>query len=242
MSNTASFLAGCTTMAAALAAFVALAGAKTPATAHFDTITVGRINVEEPDGTKRLVISNRTQFPGLFYRGQEVSRPDRRSSAGLLFVNDEGTESGGLIWGGAETGDGKLSSSLHLSFDRFRQDQTLALEQNDDEHSSRAGVTVNDMPDWRVSSIEDLQAFSAQASKLSLSEREAYLRRKQDDGMIGHHRVYLGTTEDRSSTLQLRDGQGRVRMQLLVTVEGTPEIRMLDEGGRVVKTVTSDGR
>ncbi len=242
MSNTASFLAGCTTMAAALAAFVALTGAKTPATAHFDTITVGRINVEEPDGTKRLVISNRTQFPGLFYRGQEVSRPDRRSSAGFLFVNDEGTESGGLLWSGAETGDGKLSSGLHLSFDRFRQDQTLVLEQNDDEHSSQAGVTVNDRPYWRVSSTEDLRTFSAQASKLPQSEREAYVRRKQDDGMTGHGRIYLGTTEDRSSTLQLRDGQGRIRMQLLVTMEGTPEIRMLDEGGRVVKTVTSDGR
>ena len=64
MSNTASFLAGCTTMAAALAAIVVLTGSRTPSTGHFDTITVGRINVEEPDGTKRLVISNRSQFPG----------------------------------------------------------------------------------------------------------------------------------------------------------------------------------
>jgi hypothetical protein len=240
MSNTASFLAGCTTMAAALAAIVVLTGSRTPSTGHFDTITVGRINVEEPDGTKRLVISNRSQFPGDFYKGKEDARPDRRSSAGMIFVNDEGTESGGLIRSGAETSDGKLSSGLHLSFDRFRQDQTLVLEQNDNERGSEAGVTVNDEPYWRVSSIEDLKAFSAQVSKLPESAREDYLKRKHDDGMLGYHRVYLGTTEDRSSTLQLRDGQGRVRMQLLVTANGAPEILMLDEGGKVVKTVAPD--
>jgi hypothetical protein len=158
----------------------------------------------------------------------------------LLFVNDEGTESGGLIWSGAETGEGKVSSGLHLSFDRFRQDQTLVLEQNDDEHGSTAGVTVNDEPYWRKSSIDDIKAFSVQASKLPPSERQAYWARKRDDGMIGLHRAYLGTTQDRSSTLELRDGQGRVRMRLLVAANGTPEILMLDEDGKVVKTVMPD--
>jgi len=40
--------------------------------------------VEELDGTKRLVISNRAQFPGDFYKGHEDPRRDRSSSAGLL--------------------------------------------------------------------------------------------------------------------------------------------------------------
>jgi hypothetical protein len=240
MSHTTSFLAGCTTMAAALAAFVALGGAKSPTTARFDTITVGRINIEEPDGTKRLVISNRSQFPGDFYKGHEDSRPDRRGDAGMLFVNDEGTESGGLLWSGAETRGGKLASGLHLSFDRFRQDQTLVLEQNDDDHASTAGVTINDSPYWRVSSIPDLKTFVAEAAKLPEAERQAYWKRKSDDGMIGHRRAYLGTTEDRSSTLTLRDPQGRARMQLLVSADGKPEIRMLDEAGKVVKTVAPD--
>ena len=147
MSTTSAFLAGCATMAAALAAFIALTGASTPATTHFDTITVGRINVEEPDGTKRLVISNRTQFPGDFYKGREDSRSDRRDS---------------------------------------------------------------------------------------------YWRHQRDEGKTGRNRVYLGTTGDRSATLRLRDAQGRVRMQLLAAADGRPEIRMLDEGGKVVKTVAPD--
>jgi hypothetical protein len=31
---------------------------------HFDEITAGRINIVEPDGAKRMVISNKAQFPG----------------------------------------------------------------------------------------------------------------------------------------------------------------------------------
>lgn len=240
MSNISIFLAGCTTMAAALAAVVALTGAKPSSTARFDAITVGRIDVEEPDGTKRLVISNRTQFPGDFYKGHEDSRPDRRDSAGLLFVNDEGTESGGLIWSGAEQADGRLSSGLHLSFDRFRQDQTLVLEQNEDEHGSAAGVVVNDAPSWRVSSIDDLHAMDAEARKLPQAERAAYWKRRSDEGKLLRHRIFLGTTDDRSSALTLRDAQGRARMQLLVSADGKPEIRMLDETGKVLKTVAPD--
>lgn len=101
-------------------------------------------------------------------------------------------------------------------------------------------MTVNDEPYWRKSSIDDIKAFSVPASKLPPSELQAYLARKRDDGMIGLQRVNLGTTQDRSSTLELRDGQGRVRMRSLVAANGTPEIVMLDEAGKVVKTVIPD--
>ena len=65
--------------------------------AHFDEITVGRINIAEPDGTKRLIISNKAQFPGAFEQGKEIARPDRASFAGMLFLDEEGNENGGLI-------------------------------------------------------------------------------------------------------------------------------------------------
>ena len=98
MSQIRTFFAGATTMAAALAAVFALTGAREPVKhERFDEITVGRINIVEPDGTKRMVISNRAQFPGDFHQGKEGARPDRRSFAGMIFVNEEGTENGGFI-------------------------------------------------------------------------------------------------------------------------------------------------
>jgi len=37
----------------------------------FDELDVKRINLLEPDGTLRLVISNRANFPGLIVKGKE---------------------------------------------------------------------------------------------------------------------------------------------------------------------------
>ena len=63
MSQIRTFLTGAATMAAALAAIVTLTDAKLPAQhASFDEITVGRINIVEPDGTKRIILSNKAQF------------------------------------------------------------------------------------------------------------------------------------------------------------------------------------
>src|ERR1700748_2738418 len=57
----------------------------------FDQITVHRINIVEPDGTPRLIISDKAKFPGGFYKGKEFTRKERQA-AGMLFNNDEGTE------------------------------------------------------------------------------------------------------------------------------------------------------
>jgi hypothetical protein len=45
----------------------------------FGTITARRINIVEPDGTIRLTISNRADFPGAWNRGKEYPRPNRHS-------------------------------------------------------------------------------------------------------------------------------------------------------------------
>jgi len=42
----------------------------------FDVLTVHRVDFVEPDGTPRLIISNRAQFPGAFMRKKEYPRPD----------------------------------------------------------------------------------------------------------------------------------------------------------------------
>lgn len=80
MSQLRTFLAGASTMASALAAVFMLTGAKEPPRhEHFDEITVGRINIVEPDGTKRLVISNKAQFPATSRRARKA--PGRTAAA-----------------------------------------------------------------------------------------------------------------------------------------------------------------
>jgi hypothetical protein len=46
------------------------------------------INVREPDGTLRMVISNHARLPGVVVRAKD-NPPVDRPYAGMLFYNDE---------------------------------------------------------------------------------------------------------------------------------------------------------
>lgn len=239
MSQIRTFLTGATTMASALAAVFFLTGAREPIRHEkFDEITVGRINIVEPDGTKRIVISNKAQFPGDFMQGKEGARPDRSSFAGMLFINEEGTENGGLIQKGSVNADGKISSGLSLTFDRFRQDQALQLLNNDSAVHQQTAIKINDVPLHTVTSLEDISRFAEAAKKLPQAERQAYWQKLNEQGRLSNNRIWLGNTGDRGSSLQLKDAQGRVRMMLLVSADGKAEIQMLDEAGKVTKTIS----
>jgi len=232
-------LAGATTMASALAAVFVLTGSSDPGRkANFDEITVGRINIVEPDGTKRLIISNRAQFPGAFHEGKEIERPNRRTFAGMLFINEEGTENGGFLQKGSIDANGKIDSGLSLTFDRFRQDQALQLLNTDNEKSQRTAVLINDVPNFKVTSMDDHPRFREQASKLDRPGQKAYWNRLTEEGRLSVNRIWLGNTADKGSSLQLKDAQGRVRMMLLVGADGKAEIQMLDEAGKVVRSIT----
>lgn len=239
MSQIRTFLTGATTMASALAAVFFLTGAREPIRHEkFDEITVGRINIVEPDGTKRIVISNKAQFPGDFMQGKEGERPDRRSFAGMLFINEEGTENGGLIQKGSIAADGKISSGLSLTFDRFRQDQALQLMNNDSAAHQQTAIKINDVPLYTVTSLEEHSRFGEAARKLPKAEQEAYWQKLNEQGRLSNNRIWLGNTRDKGSSLQLKDAQGRVRMMLLVSADGKAEIQMLDEAGKVSKTIS----
>lgn len=239
MSQLKTFFAGATTMASAIAAICLLTGARDPGkTAQFDEISVGRINIVEPDGTPRLLISNRAQFPGAFHEGTEIARPDRRSFAGMLFINEEGTENGGLIQKGGIDAQGRISSGLSLTFDRFRQDQALQLLNNDSASHQQTVIKINDVPYYKDTSMDDKRRFGLDADKLPSDQVPAYWRKLAEEGRLGANRIWLGNTADRGSSLQLKDAQGRVRMLLLVTADGKAEIQMRDETGKVTRSIT----
>jgi hypothetical protein len=53
----------------------------------FDRIRAHRIDLVEPDGTERLILSNRSDYPGSLCHGKEVARPDRNDSADRVYPN-----------------------------------------------------------------------------------------------------------------------------------------------------------
>ncbi|MBZ5663635.1 MAG: hypothetical protein LAO30_03445 [Acidobacteriia bacterium] len=126
---------------------VLLTGAATPKETKFDEITVRRINVVEPDGTLRMVISDHAQLPGVIVHGNERERSSDRSQAGMLFYNDEGSENGGLIFGGHRNAKGEVvDSGGSLSFDKYEANQIVQLAGVDDNEDRFAGLIVTDSP------------------------------------------------------------------------------------------------
>src|SRR4051812_49758939 len=102
-----------------LLAVFTLAGSAAAKVQRLDEIDVQRINVREPDGTLRMVISNHARLPGNIVRGKETPPVDR-PYAGILFYNDEGTENGGLVFGGHRSANGEIvDAGVALSFDRY---------------------------------------------------------------------------------------------------------------------------
>lgn len=114
-------------------------------TGTFRELTVERLNVVEPDGTLRMVISNHDLIPGIIVRGEE--RAFDRSQAGMLFYNDEGSEVGGLIFGGHRDADGAVvDSGVSLSFDKYESNQIVSLYGVEDSENRFAGLSVADSP------------------------------------------------------------------------------------------------
>lgn len=198
----------------------------TAARRHFTEVDAERINVVEPDGTIRLVLSDRARFPGLILKRKEYPHP--RGTAGLLFFNDEGTEDGGLAYTGARTDSGPVAEA-ELMFDQYDQDQTVGLEYEDDRGQRRAGLHVWDRPDTVPieSLVERLDSIRALPAGPARSHALEALR-----GLRGVTRLYAGKTPDDTAVVALSDGQGRPRLRLLVDRTGNARIEFLDSTGR----------
>ncbi len=233
------FLSGVTATASVFIAISLLTGAKAPPP-KFEEIDVGRINIREPDGTIRMIISNKAQFPGAPWKGGEKPRPDRRDFAGMIFANDEGTEIGGLITKGVIGKDGKPDAGLSLTFDRFRQDQVLQLLHYEQQGQNSTFLAINDEPSLDKGDVVERMAKFQAVEALPQDQQQDELNKLRAAGQLPANRVRLGTTPGKASTLMLADAQGRTRLRLMVTAEGQPMIQMLDEKGKVAKTIGLD--
>jgi len=190
-------------------------------------LDVQRINVREPDGTLRMTISNSATAPGLFFKGKEHAFPSRQA-AGILFFNDEGTENGGLLFGGTKKGS-HVSSGGHLSFDQYEQDQVISLDQTEESGRRRAGLAFFDRPATPIP-VELIE-------RMNTPEGDAEFERLKEAGGFGYPRLFIGKTENRASTVILRDAKGLARLKLTVTPAGDASIEFMDETGKIVRRI-----
>lgn len=125
-----------------------------------DELTVKRINIVEDDGRLRMIIGNSTHARTAPMRGELRRHPGRRLSAGVLFVNDEGTECGGLQFAGhpGQSAAGP-SQSGYLSFDDFEQNDSFRMGLSQQGGVSQRFIEFVDQPSWSlVDFIDDYES------------------------------------------------------------------------------------
>jgi hypothetical protein len=208
-----------------------------PHAEKFTEIDVERINVREPDGKYRLVISNRPRSIGPIYKGQPFGYAGG-SRPGLIWFNDEGTENGGMTFTGARGGDGKYRASTHMSFDQFNQDQVLNLDYSDNNGQRVTGFSINDRAD--VDIFDMVQQRDSIMKIQDTVARNAALRAwaaPRNGVPLTAQRAFFGKDPAKNAAVVLSDPTGKPRLRMVVDSLGGARIDFLDEAGKVTHSV-----
>ena len=201
---------------------------------RFTEIDVERINVIEPDGSYRMVISNRPRSIGPIYKGKPFGYPGG-GRPGIIFFNDEGTENGGLTFTGKKNADGTWSASSGFSFDQFNQDQVLYFQYAEENGKRRTGFTIADRADVDIYDMIQERDSIMKALPEGPARDEALKKwaEPRNGVPLFATRLYLGKTAQKASVVNLADPQGRTRLLLKVDSLGVASIEFMDENGKV---------
>jgi hypothetical protein len=207
--------------------------APAPTSASFDHITVHRIDVVEPNGKPRVIISNADRYPGAYFSGKEYPHKDRTQTGGLLFYNDDGTEAGGLAYA-----SGKNSAGAMLTMDQLNQNETMELTYEEDHGKRGAGLVV--YGDHPSASLEPLIAATDELAKATTDVERAQIKARIDkmselSGGEGK-RVFVGREGD-DALLLLGDKNGAPRIVMQVDAKGDAHLDFFDAHGHVTKSL-----
>lgn len=180
-----------------------LIGAGFSKKANFEEITVQRINVIEPNGTLRMIISDHARLPGIIVHGKE--RPFARPEAGMLFYNNEGSENGGLIFGGHRNAKGEIiDSGGSLSFDKYEANQIVQLAGVNDKDDKFAGLDVSDSATGGQNHSR-VWVGTKEDGAATLALMDAH----------GKKRIVMQVTADGASRLSFLDSNGKIITQMI---------------------------
>jgi len=202
-----------------------------------DEITVKKINIVEPNGTLRAVLSSSAGFNF----GQRAENGPVRI-AGLMFYNEEGQETGGLVYRGRAIPGGQ-DADCTLTFDQYRQDQNVYLhhEEKKDAQTFRIedGLTINQRPDWTA--VKDEFGIYEQMQKLPAAQREELQLKSVQAGKVFARRLFFGVQrgvqEGKSyndAGIFIKNKWGRNAIKLYVDDDNKPHFQVFDPLGKSV--------
>jgi hypothetical protein len=159
-----------------------------------------------------------------------------------MFYNEEGQETGGLVYLG-KTIPGGQDADVSLTFDQYNQDQVVYLHH--EEHKDAQGLKIDDgltiveRPDWK--GVKEEYKLYGEMEKLKAEEREALKLKSLQAGKISTRRAFFGVrrgTKDlepyNEAGLFLKNKWGRDAIKLYVDDKNTPHFEIYDPLGNSV--------
>lgn len=173
----------------------AMAFARIEQNGTIDRITAQRIDIVEPDGTRRLVLTSDAHTPGPIIDGREGTR--NFPFSGLMLYDHEGDEIGG--YGSGRNAQGEI---MVQTMD-FGQSEALAsFRRLDAAGRGSVGIFLNDQPPLDMASREAVQLDWSRI-KLQTPDRNA--------------EILMSDTQRRPRIRLVVDAQDNARIEILDT-------------------------
>ncbi|HEX5435854.1 MAG TPA: hypothetical protein VFW98_01750 [Gemmatimonadaceae bacterium] len=205
---------------------------------HFKEISAERINIVEPDGKLRMVISDAAHSPGPIAYGKAFGYPGG-TRPGIIFYNDEETENGGLTFGGKREKDGTFHQTEHLSFDQYNEDQVIVLEYNDRNGKRQAGLTFVDRADVPIvelaARLDSIRKMPDGPKKTAAMQA---LEHPRPGEPLAAQRLFVGRDQAKDAVVTLADKLGNPRLRLRVDSLGVASLDFLDANGHVTRRIS----
>ena len=187
--------AACTTTALIVIALAAAKSSRSQA-----ELTVERINIVDPSGISRLVISNAERFPLPTLNGKEYPRAVH--PAGIVFYDAKGSEMGGIAITDASAG--RVSA---LAFDYPNYDAMgMVTRVGPDGQDALAGLQINSRPPANLDVIGDSKVV----------QRRIAIHNNNEDAEIlladpqGRDRIRLRVDHDGQARIEVLDENGKI--------------------------------
>jgi hypothetical protein len=204
---------------------------------RFKVINAERINIREKNGILKAALSNSAGFN----EGQRADQGAVRLS-GLMFYNEEGQETGGLVYLGKAIHGGQ-DADVSLTMDQYNQDQNVYLhhvEHKDSLGSSiEDGLTINSRPDWK--GIKEEYSIYNEMNKLSPNDREELKLKSLQAGKISTRRAFYGVRRGVTNQepyddagLFLKNKWGRDAIKIYVDKDNKPHFEIYDSYGKSI--------
>lgn len=201
----------------------------------FQEITVQRINIVEPDGSLKMVLSNeKRQHPGMM-DGKVIA--ERGRPPGIIFFNEEQDEVGGLIY----QGNKEEGAMFVLSVDQYKNDQVMQLRHvTNREGDNQYGLNI-----WQrdknftlprlVSALDSLQ--KAGVSGPEINQKLYEMNNGQN---IMASRLFVGKKYNQAAGMFIQDQNGTERLRIYVDENNEPRMEVLDSNRTVIKDLLKE--